>query len=153
MWIGCGNALGEPVPIGRSGEQLAGLCLLNDWSARDIQRWESAPLGPFLAKNFCTTVSPWIITTEALLPFRIAQAARPEGDPRPLDYLWDDEDQKSGAFDIELEALILTPSMRAKKMPAQRISLTNTRHLYWTCLLYTSPSPRDGLLSRMPSSA
>ena len=132
MWIGCGNALGEPVPIGRSGEQLAGLCLLNDWSARDIQRWESAPLGPFLAKNFCTTVSPWIITTEALLPFRIAQAARPEGDPRPLDYLWDDEDQKSGAFDIELEALILTPSMRAKKMPAQRLSLTNTRHLYWT---------------------
>ena len=94
MWIGSGNALGEPVPIGRSGEQLAGLCLLNDWSARDIQRWESAPLGPFLAKNFCTTVSPWIITTEALLPFRIAQAARPEGDPRPLDYLWDDEDQK-----------------------------------------------------------
>jgi len=132
MWIGSGNALGEPVPIGRSGEQLAGLCLLNDWSARDIQRWESAPLGPFLAKNFCTTVSPWIITTEALLPFRIAQAARPEGDPRPLDYLWDDEDQKHGAFDIELEALILTPSMRTKKMPAQRISLTNTRHLYWT---------------------
>jgi len=131
-WIGPGNALGDPVPIARAAEQVAGLCLLNDWSARDIQRWESAPLGPFLAKNFCTTVSPWIVTIEALAPFRIAQPPRPAGDPRPLDYLWHEGDQQNGAFDIELEAWISTAAMRAKNAPPQRIALSNTRHLYWT---------------------
>ncbi len=131
-WIGPGNALGEPVPIVRAGEQMIGLCLLNDWSARDIQRWESAPLGPFLAKNFCTTVSPWIVTAEALAPFRIAQPARPDGDPRPLPYLWDDADQNDGAFDIELEAWLSTGAFREKKLPPQRIALSNTKHLYWT---------------------
>ena len=131
-WIGPGNALGDPVQIARAAAQVAGLCLLNDWSARDIQRWESAPLGPFLAKNFCTTVSPWIVTIEALAPFRIAQPPRPAGDPRPLDYLWHEGDQQNGAFDIELEAWISTASMRAKNAPPQRIALSNTRHLYWT---------------------
>ncbi len=131
-WIGPGNALGDPVPIARAAEQVAGLCLLNDWSARDIQRWESAPLGPFLAKNFCTTVSPWIVTVEALAPFRIAQPPRPSGDPRPLDYLWHEGDQQNGAFDIELEAWISTAGMRTQNAPPQRIALSNTRHLYWT---------------------
>ncbi len=132
VWIGPGNALGEPVPIARAGERVAGLCLLNDWSARDVQRWESQPLGPFLAKNFTTTVSGWIITAEALAPFRIAQPPRPAGDPAPLDYLFDEADQRSGAFDIELEALIMTPGLREKKLSPQRLALSNTRHLYWT---------------------
>jgi fumarylacetoacetase len=131
-WIGPGNALGEPIPIPHAAEHVAGLCLLNDWSARDIQRWEMQPLGPFLSKNFSTTISPWIVTNEALVPFRIAQPARPAGDPAPLPYLWDDADQRAGAFDIELEVLISTAGMRAKTLPAQRISLSNTRHLYWT---------------------
>ena len=116
IWVGPGNALGEPIPIGRAGEHVAGLGLLNDWSARDIQRWESAPLGPFLSKNFGTTVSPWIVTAEALAPFRIPQPARPAGDPRPLDYLWDDEDQRSGAYDIDLEVFLASEAMRSRGM-------------------------------------
>jgi fumarylacetoacetase len=132
VWIGAGNALGEPIPIAQAGEHVAGLCLLNDWSARDIQRWEMAPLGPFLSKNFGSTISPWVITIEALAPFRIAQPPRPAGDPKPLDYLWDAEDQNSGAFDIGLEVTISSESMRAKGLPAKRVSLSNTRHLYWT---------------------
>jgi fumarylacetoacetase len=106
--------------------------LLNDWSARDVQRWEMAPLGPFLSKNFGSTISPWVITIEALAPFRIAQPPRPAGDPKPLDYLWDAEDQNSGAFDIGLEVTISSESMRAKGLPAKRVSVSNTRYLYWT---------------------
>jgi fumarylacetoacetase len=132
VWIGPGNAPGEPIPMARAGEHIVGLCLLNDWSARDIQEWEMAPLGPFLSKNFGTTVSPWIVTTEALAPFRLAQPPRPVGDPRPLPYLWDDGDQRGGAFDVELEALLQSEAMRAKGLPPQRLSLSNTRHLYWT---------------------
>jgi fumarylacetoacetase len=97
-----------------------------------VQRWETQPLGPFLAKSFSTTVSPWVITPEALAPFRIAQAPRPEGDPRPLPYLWDETDQRQGAFDIELEALMLTEGLRAKKLTPHRLALSNTNHLYWT---------------------
>ena len=93
VWIGPGNALGTPIPIGAARDHVAGFCLLNDWSARDIQAWEYQPLGPFLAKNFASTVSPWVVTPEALAPFRIAQAPRPDGDPRPLDYLMDGDDQ------------------------------------------------------------
>lgn len=132
IWIGAGNAWGEPIPIARAGEHVAGLCMLNDWSARDIQRWEMAPLGPFLCKNFGTTISPWIVTAEALAPFRIAQPSRPQGDPRPLPYLWDDADQASGAFDIELEVRLSTQTMRERGMPPARIASSNTRHLYWT---------------------
>jgi fumarylacetoacetase len=132
LWVGPGNALGEPIPIGRAGGHIAGLCMLNDWSARDIQRWESAPLGPFLAKNFGTTVSPWVVTMDALAPFRQAQPPRPAGDPRPLAYLWDDADQKEGAFNVELEALLLTSAMRDKGMSPHRLCLSNVSHLYWT---------------------
>ena len=132
IWIGTGNAWGEPIPIARAAQHVAGLCLVNDWSARDIQRWEMAPLGPFLSKNFGSTVSPWVITAEALAPFRIAQTPRPAGDPRPLDYLWDDEDQACGAFDIALDVLISTAKMRAQGLPPQRVSASNARHLYWT---------------------
>jgi fumarylacetoacetase len=132
VWIGPGNALGEPIPVAQAADHIVGLCLLNDWSARDIQDWEMQPLGPFLAKNFGTTISPWVITAEALAPFRIPQAPRPEGDPRPLAYLWDDADQQSGAFAVELEVLLSTDGLRAQGMPPQPLSLSNTRHLYWT---------------------
>jgi fumarylacetoacetase len=132
VWIGPGNELGEPIPIAEAGDHVFGLGLVNDWSARDVQGWESQPLGPFLAKNFGTTVSPWIITTEALTPFRAAQPARPAGDPRPLPYLWNEADQQTGAFDIALEALLLTEGLRAKGLPPHRMSASNTTDLYWT---------------------
>jgi fumarylacetoacetase len=132
LWIGPGNALGTPVPIGEAANHIAGFCLLNDWSARDIQGWEYQPLGPFLGKSFATTISPYVVTPEALAPFRIAQVERPEGDPAPLDYLRDADDQRQGAFDIALEVLILTQAMKAKALPPQRLARSNARHLYWT---------------------
>ncbi len=114
IWIGPGNSRGEPIPIGRAADHVAGFCLLNDWSARDLQAWEYQPLGPFLSKSFATSVSPWVVTPEALEPFRCAQPARPEGDPQPLPYLYDQGDQQQGALDIELEVLLLTDAMRSK---------------------------------------
>ncbi|MBR0664959.1 fumarylacetoacetase [Roseomonas hellenica] len=132
IWIGPGNALGEPVPVGAAETHVAGFCLLNDWSARDIQAWEYQPLGPFLSKSFGSTISPWVITPEALAPFRIAQPPRPEGDPAPLPYLLDAADQRGGAFDIALEVLIETAAMRAAGLPPHRLSLSGTRHMYWT---------------------
>jgi fumarylacetoacetase len=127
VWIGPGNALGQPIPIAEAHEHIFGLCLLNDWSARDIQGWEYQPLGPFLAKNFATTVSPWVITAEALAPFRVAQAPRPEGDPAPLPYLYDEADQAGGAANIALEVL-LAPQGGAP----ERLSIGNATDLYWT---------------------
>ena len=101
-FIGTGNALGTPIAIGDAESHIAGLCLVNDWSARDIQAWEYQPLGPFLAKNFATTVSPWIVTLDALAPFRAPAFARPAGDPAPLPYLHDDANEREGGFDIVL---------------------------------------------------
>ena len=132
IWIGPGNRLGEPIPIGGAGGRIAGYCLLNDWSARDIQAWEYQPLGPFLSKNFATTISAWMITPEAIAPFRTAQPARPPGDPTPLPYLLDEKDQREGALDLELEVLLLTAGMRQKGLPPQRVAVSNTRHMYWT---------------------
>ncbi|QXI19865.1 fumarylacetoacetase [Pseudomonas hamedanensis] len=132
IWIGPGNEMGEPIAIGDAAEHIAGFCLLNDWSARDIQAWEYQPLGPFLSKSFITSVSPWVVTAEALEPFRTAQPARPEGDPQPLPYLFDKRDQDGGAFDIELEVLLLTEAMREQNLPAHRLTLSNTRYMYWT---------------------
>ena len=132
IWIGPGNAHGAPIPVAQAADHVVGFCLLNDWSARDIQAWEYQPLGPFLAKNFATTVSPWIVTSEALAPFRVAQPPRHDGDPAPLDYLMDARDQASGAYDIELEVTLLTEAMKAKGLPEHRLALSNTRHLYWT---------------------
>ncbi|HTZ34421.1 MAG TPA: fumarylacetoacetase, partial [Stellaceae bacterium] len=132
LWIGPGNRQGEPIPIGEAGAHIVGLGLVNDWSARDIQQWESAPLGPFLGKSFGSTVSPWIVTVEALAPFRVAQPPRPAGDPRPLPHLWDDADQAEGAFDIALEAFVLTETMRAAGAAPHRMSHSNTLDLYWT---------------------
>lgn len=132
FWIGPGNAMGEPIPIAEARDHIAGFCLLNDWSARDIQSWEYQPLGPFLAKSFGTTISPWIITPEALEPFRIPQPARPEGDPAPLPYLDDAADRSAGALNLDLDVFLSTEAMRAAGLPPQRISLSHARHLYFT---------------------
>jgi len=132
IWIGPGNALGKSVPIGEAETHIAGFCLLNDWSARDIQAWESQPLGPFLAKSFASTLSPWVITPEALAPFRTRQRPREAGDPAPLPYLLDDTDQHQGALDVDLEVLILTEEMQRQNLAPQRLAVSNTRHLYWT---------------------
>jgi fumarylacetoacetase len=132
VWVGPGNVLGESLPIGEAAEHIAGYCLLNDWSARDIQAWEYQPLGPFLSKNFASTVSCWVVTPEALAPFRIPQPARPDGDPAPLPYLFNADDQASGALDLELEVLLLTPKMRAAGEAPHRVALSNARHMYWT---------------------
>jgi fumarylacetoacetase len=132
IWLGPGNKQGDPIPIGEATDHIVGLGFVNDWSARDIQQWESAPLGPFLGKSFGSTVSPWIVTMEALAPFRVAQPPRPAGDPQPLPYLWDEADQKNGAFDIAIEALILTEKMRGTGQEPHRMSRSNTLDLYWT---------------------
>ncbi len=125
-------SLGAPIPIAEAKDHMAGLCLLNDWSARDIQAWEYQPLGPFLAKNFMTTVSPWIVTTEALEPFRVPLPPRPAGDPEPLPYLLDRADQAGGAFDIQLEIRLSTRAMREAGLAAHMLSRCNGRDLYWT---------------------
>jgi fumarylacetoacetase len=132
VWIGPGNDLGDPIPVARAGDHIAGYCLLNDWSARDVQAWEYQPLGPFLAKNFQTSISPWVVTPEALAPFRVAPAPRPAGDPAPLPYLLDAADQRDGAFDVELEVLLHTPCLKAQGLAPHRLSIGSTRHLYWT---------------------
>ena len=132
VWVGPGNELGTPISIAEASNHVAGFCLLNDWSARDIQSWESQPLGPFLAKSLSTFVSPWIVTTEALAPFRIAQPPRPAGDPAPLPYLNDPADQANGGFKFDFEVLLLTPKMRAAGLAAHVLSRSNASMLYWT---------------------
>jgi fumarylacetoacetase len=132
VWVGPGNPLGDPIAIADAPPHVGGLCLLNDWSARDFQAWEYQPLGPFLAKNFHTTVSAWIVTPEALEPFRSAQAARPEGDPAPLPYLWSGDDQAHGGLSINLEVSLRTAKMREQNLPATVISRSHSRHMYWT---------------------
>ncbi len=115
VWIGPGNVQGEPIAIADAADHIAGFCLLNDWSARDVQGWEYQPLGPFLAKNFATTISPWIITPEALTPFRVAQAVRPDGDPKPMPYLWSDTDQAGGAIDPRTRSLSGDRTIESKR--------------------------------------
>jgi fumarylacetoacetase len=132
LWVGEGNALGHPIPVSDAGRRVVGLGLLNDWSARDMQRWEYQPLGPFLAKSFMTSVSPWIVTVEALAPFRCAQPPRPAGDPQPLPYLSDEADQAHGAYDVELEALLTTPAMRRAGAAPHGLSRASMLDLYWT---------------------
>jgi fumarylacetoacetase len=131
-FIGPGNPLGETIPVAGASEHLFGLCLVNDWSARDMQKWEYQPLGPFLAKNFATTVSPWVITLEALAPFRVPAFARPDGDPAPLPYLCDERDQQSGAFAITIETYLESAAMREAKVLPFLVSRVNFRDMYWT---------------------
>ncbi len=116
-FVGPGNERGAPIAIERAEEHIFGLCLVNDWSARDVQRWEYQPLGPFLAKNFATTISPWIVTLEALEPFRVPLPARAEGDPQPLPHLHSAEDQRRGGIDITLEVHLESELMRARGIP------------------------------------
>ncbi len=132
LFVGQGNALGAPVTIDQAEAHIFGLCLVNDWSARDIQRWEYQPLGPFLSKSFATTISPWVVTTEALAPFRAPAFQRAAGDPEPLPYLDSPDDRQQGGFDIHLEVWLHTPQMRERNLPPQRLSHSNTRDLYWT---------------------
>lgn len=131
VFIGQPNALGDPVTVDEAESHIFGLVLFNDWSARDIQPWEYQPLGPFLSKNFASTISPWIVTMEALAPFRTA-FAHPADDPQPLPYLSGPANSAAGGLDIQLEALIETPQMRAAGAPPARMALTNYRHAYWT---------------------
>ena len=130
IFIGGGNPLGTPIAIADAEQHVFGLCLLNDWSARDIQAWEYQPLGPFLAKNFATTLSPWIVTLEALAPFRAAWT-RPSPDPQPLPYLDSADLRRSGAVDLQLEVYIETEKMRAAGQSPQRLSRSNFRDSYW----------------------
>jgi fumarylacetoacetase len=120
------------VPIDAIDDHLFGLCLVNDWSARDMQAWEYQPLGPFLAKNFATTVSPWVVTMDALEPFRVPPAARPEGDPAPLPYLMGDAERRRGAFDVSLDVFVSSARMREQGLPPHRLSTSNLQDLYWT---------------------
>ncbi|MBP3980079.1 fumarylacetoacetase [Acidovorax sp. JG5] len=131
IFVGDGNAQGDAVPITEAEQHVFGICLLNDWSARDLQAWEYQPLGPFLAKNFATTISPWIVTLEALAPYRVA-FARPEGDPAPLPYLDSPANRAGGAFDIQLQVGLRTPRMAAAGQGDASICRTSYRHAYWT---------------------
>jgi fumarylacetoacetase len=132
FFIGNGNGSGQTIPIENAEEHIFGLCLVNDWSARDIQGWEYQPLGPFLAKNFATTISPVVVTMEALAPFRAAAFARPEGDPAPLDYLASDENERQGGIDINLEVYITSQKMRDENVAPMLVSRSNMKDLYWT---------------------
>jgi fumarylacetoacetase len=131
IFVGTGNALGEPVAMAQAEDHVFGLCLLNDWSARDIQAWEYQPLGPFLSKNFATTISPWIVTLEALAPYRVP-FLRPEADPQPLPYLDSEANRQQGSLDIQLQVGLLTPKMREAGQGEATICRTSYRHAYWT---------------------
>ena len=127
IFIGAGNDDGTPIGIADAEDHIFGFCLLNDWSARDIQAWEYQPLGPFLAKNFASTISPWVVTREALAPFRMAWT-RPDGDPQPLPYLDAPSVRDAGAIDIRLEVSLAT----AKSATPMRLTTSSFRHAYWT---------------------
>jgi len=131
IFVGRGNELGTPIPLAQAESHVFGLCLLNDWSARDIQAWEYQPLGPFLAKNFATSISPWVVTLEALAPFRVP-FTRPAAEPAPLEYLDDPAVRAAGAIDIRLEVWLDTAKMRAAGEPAQRLSHSSFGDSWWT---------------------
>jgi fumarylacetoacetase len=132
FFVGPGNRLGEPVDMARAEDHLFGVCLVNDWSARDIQAWEYQPLGPFLSKSFLTSVSPWIVTMEALAPYRVPPAPRPAGDPPPAPYLDSAENRRAGAIDAALEVALVSARMRQQGLAPIRLSRSNLQHLYWT---------------------
>lgn len=131
IYAGTANAWGEAVDIEDADRHIFGLCLLNDWSARDVQAWEYQPLGPFLSKNFATSISPWIVTLEALEPYRTA-FVRPSDDPQPLPYLSSEANSQRGALDVQLTVAIQTEKMRAEGKAAEQITRTSYRHAYWT---------------------
>ena len=132
FFVGQGNELGKSINIAEAEGHIFGMCLVNDWSARDMQAWEYQPLGPFLAKNFATTISPYVVTMEALAPFRTGAFERDADDPQPLDYLSDEQNQKFGGLDINLEVYIQSEKMRNEKIEPHLLSRSNTQDLYWT---------------------
>jgi fumarylacetoacetase len=132
FFVSAGNTLGETIPIGEAEEHIFGICLVNDWSARDIQAWEYQPLGPFLAKSFATSLSPWVVTMEALAPFRTAAFARAEGDPTPLPYLFGLSDQEQGGLNLWLEVSLLSVPMREAGIAPVVLGRSNFRDMYWT---------------------
>jgi fumarylacetoacetase len=132
FFVSGANKMGETIPIAAAEEHLFGICLVNDWSSRDIQAWEYQPLGPFLAKSFATSVSPWVVTMEALAPFRAPAFARPEGDPAPLPYLFDSGDQQQGGLDLTLEVSLLSARMRDAGIAPVVLGRSNFRDMYWT---------------------
>jgi fumarylacetoacetase len=131
-FVGMGNALARPVALEAAENHLFGLCLLNDWSARDIQAWEYQPLGPFLAKNFLTTISPWVVTLEALAPFRSPAFVRPSDDPRPLPYLSSTANEETGGIDVRVEVFLQSAHMRDKGIEPLRLSRNSVLNMYWT---------------------
>ncbi len=131
FFVGPGNAMGRPVPLAEAEQHIFGMCLLNDWSARDHQFWEMAPLGPFLGKNFCTSLSPWIVTMDALAPYRVP-FERPATDPQPLAYLQDAGNRAHGGVDVQLSVSLESAAHRAQGLPAAQLSRTSFRHQYWT---------------------
>jgi fumarylacetoacetase len=131
-FVGTGNELGHPIPIDQAEEHLFGLCLINDWSARDIQAWEYQPLGPFLAKSFATTLSPWVVTLEALAPFRCPAFSRAATDPLPLPYLTSAANQQLGGIQLTLDVLLSSAQMRAEKLPPVHLSRGSFQQMYWT---------------------
>jgi fumarylacetoacetase len=131
-FVGAGNSLGCPIPLQDAEEHLFGLCLLNDWSARDIQTWEAQPLGPFLSKNFASSISPWVITLEALAPFRCPAAPRPPDDPELLPYLSSAPNDAAGAFDVTLDVFLRSARMREAGIEPWHVSRGNFREMYWT---------------------
>jgi fumarylacetoacetase len=132
FFVGAGNWLGETIPIDEAEEHIFGICLVNDWSARDIQAWEYQPLGPFLAKSFATSLSPWVVTMEALAPFRPAAFARAEGDPAPLPYLFSRSERENGGLDLWLEVSLLSVRMREAGIDPVVLGRSNFRDMYWT---------------------
>ncbi|MET4577119.1 fumarylacetoacetase [Ottowia thiooxydans] len=131
FFVGPGNAMGRPVPLAQAEQHIFGMCLLNDWSARDHQFWEMNPLGPFLGKNFCTSISPWIVTMDALVPFRVA-FERPADEPQPLAYLDEPGNRAAGGVDVQLSVGLESEQHRTKGLAAAEISRTSFRHQYWT---------------------
>jgi fumarylacetoacetase len=146
--IGPGNPLGKPVPIAKALDHVFGVTLFNDWSARDIQAWEYQPLGPFLAKSFASTMSPWIVTLEALEPFRCAAFERAGAHvpalPAPLPYLFDEADQREGGYDIGMDMLLRSANMRAQKLPPQRLTRSNFSHAFWTAAQIVTHQASNG---------
>jgi fumarylacetoacetase len=132
FFVGKGNELGNPIGIEDADEHLFGVCLVNDWSARDIQSWEYQPLGPFLSKSFATTISPWIVTWEALEPYRVPAFFRPPGDPQPLPYLSSDKDKHDGGIDLIIEVYIRSMMMREGHLRPSRLSAASLADMYWT---------------------
>ncbi len=142
--VGPGNRLGRPVAVKDAMEHVFGVVLLNDWSARDIQAWEYQPLGPFLAKSFASTISPWVVTLEALAPFRCPAFPRAAEDPKPLPYLFDEADQRTGGFAIDVEMQLRSAKMRQDKMAPMRLSRASFRDSYWTAAQIVAHQTSNG---------